>query len=502
MKRNHPLRFLKGLLFGSLFITTTEAQISYNIESEAVGGNGTNTPFWLMSNQHGLSSVDLNNGYVRVGLKNEYDAAKIFDYRYGLDVVEANNYTSKFILQQAYFDLRFKKIELSLGSKEYNSILKNQSLSSGGMSWSGNARPIPMVRLGSNDFMSFPWLFHNRLKLKAAVAFGWFTDGGFQAENVRFDTRNPNSSFSNFYNRKLVYHQKQVIANYDFANSPWSMTIALQLEMQFCGDKYYTENNVLKILSTPPTFKHYFMALVPSQGDSQSAIGDQQYVFGNTLGSEHFVFNYRKPEFEIKAYLENFFEDFGGMSKQNGFDGLWGFEYERKIKRGITGVVVEYLQTTDQSGPIHWAPGDYPTAKLRDQATGNDDYYNNFNYTGWEHWGMTNGNPLISSPIYNTDGTLRMENNRVKALHVGVSAAISSEWEGRFLGTVSRGWGRHYLPFTETKDAKSMLLELCYSPKKCKGWTFAASGALDRGTLYGDNSALSLKISKKGFISK
>ncbi|MDD2797076.1 MAG: capsule assembly Wzi family protein [Bacteroidales bacterium] len=478
------------------------AQTTYRLESEIVGGSGDHTPFWLVNNRHGLSSLETPNGYVKVGLKNEYDLNKSVDYRVGLDVVKAQNYTSNYILQQAYLDLRFKKFELSMGAKEYNSILKNQRLSSGGMTWSGNARPIPMVRLNTNDYISFPWLLHNRLKLKGSMAFGWFTDGDFQAKNVVFDSQNTNSSFVNFYNRKVIYHQKMMTADYAFKNSPWAITIALQMDMQFSGDKYSMKNGVLTMEHTSPSFKHYMMALIPSSGDKGSATGDQQYVFGNTLGSEHIMLHYSNPEYEWKVYLENFFEDFGGMAKQNRLDGLWGLEYESKINKGITGVVVEYLQTSDQSGPIHWAPSDYPTAKLRDQATGNDDYYNNFYYTGWEHWGMTNGNPLISSPIYNSNGSLRMMNNRVKSIHLGMSAAITSELEGRFLGTVSRGWGRHYLPFEETKDSQSMLVELNYSPKRWGGWKFTASGAMDRGDLYGDNSAFSFKISKTGTITK
>ena len=499
MKNSRYLFIPIGLIL-FFFTSPIFSQSTYNIESEAITGIGANTPFWMMSNRHGIASIDKNNGYLRAGVFNTTNVSNSLNFHFGLDIVETHNYTSKFILQQAFCDIDYKKFELSIGSKEYPGIQKNQLLSSGGMSWSGNARPIPMVRLSTPKYISFPWLFHNALKVKAAVAFGWFTDGDYQARTIRFDSINKNSSYTNTYTKNVLYHQKEFSLMYNFPKSAWSITFDGQLENQFCGDRYYVDHNVIKVISTPITLKHYWMILIPSQGDSQSPTSDQVYAFGNTLGSELLTISYHPKDYEIKGYIENFFEDFSGMSKQNGFDGLWGLEYASQTKQGITGVVLEYLQTTDQSGPIHWAPSDYKGTNLTNQATGNDDYYNNGNYTGWEHWGMTNGNPLLSSPIYNTDGTLRIQNNRVKAFHIGLSAALNHTLDARILTTYSQGWGRHYLPFEKVKTTTSALIELNYSPSKLNGWRFTASTAIDRGTLYGDNSALSLKISKKGSL--
>lgn len=494
------MKLIKTALLSVLLLfafQNTEAQYRYATETEAVVGDGLHTPFWMMNNRHGLSSPDLDNGYLRAGVFKDYSKEKVFDYRFGFDAAAAYHYSSKFVVQQAYLDILYKKLELSLGSKEYPGHLKNQSLSSGGLTWSGNARPIPMVRLSTSDYVSFPWLFHDRLKIKAAVAYGWFTDGDYQARTTVF---NPNSqgSGSNFYNKNVLYHQKELFMRYDVPESPWSFTVGLEFDSQFCGEKYYLNNNAIQSDKVAPSFKYYLMALIPLPGDKNSPAGDQQYVFGNTLGSEHFVIHYHQKDYELKAYLENYFDDFGGMSKQNGWDGLWGFEYKNNGQKGITGVVLEYLQTTDQSGPIHWAPHDYPNTSLKDQATGNDDYYNNYYYSGWAHWGMTNGNPLLTSPVYNTDGTVRIQNNRVKAYHLGVSGAVSTSLSGRILATYSDGWGRHYNPFLEIKSATSLLLEINFAPSKAKGWTFTASGGHDSGSLYGNNTALSLKISKKG----
>ena len=65
-----------------------------------------------------------------------------------LDLVAATGFTSAFIVQQAYVNIRYKWLGFYAGSKELDSPLLNQQLSSGGMTWAGNARPIPQVQIG------------------------------------------------------------------------------------------------------------------------------------------------------------------------------------------------------------------------------------------------------------------------------------------------------------------------------------------------------------------
>lgn len=44
---------------------------------------------------------------------------------------------------------------------------------------------------------------------------------------------------------------------------------------------------------------------------------------------------------------------------------------------------------------------------------------------------MSMGNPLVASPIYNNNGNLAFQYNRVKAIHLGWSGDISNEWTYR-----------------------------------------------------------------------
>ena len=113
------------------------------IEYGAAGHVGDNTPFWQTSLRHGLSALD-DNTYLRAGAFYE-GTTDDWHYDAGLDLAAAAGFTSVFVVQQAYVEAGWRWIELSVGSKEIDSPLLNQELSTGGMTWSGNARPIPQI---------------------------------------------------------------------------------------------------------------------------------------------------------------------------------------------------------------------------------------------------------------------------------------------------------------------------------------------------------------------
>ena len=198
-----------------------------------------------------------------------------------------------------------------------------------------------------------------------------------------------------------------------------------------------------------------------------------------------------KEDFSISAYLDNHFDDFSAMAKLNGWDGLWGVEYKSNHKQAINGIVIEYLQTTNMSGPLHGLQN-----SVVGKTGGADNYYNNGYYPGWAHWGMAIANPLIASPIYNKDGDMSFKYNRVKALHLGWSGDISSEW--RYVAKLShnRTWGTPHRPIPDILENFSTFASFYYTPRKWKGWCFNASLALDMGEIYGDNFGVQLKVHK------
>ena len=389
--------------------------ISSFVEYGASVHTGDNTPLWQVSNQHGLSSID-NNTYLRGGAFYT-DTIRQWRLEGGLDMAVASGFTSTFILQQAYADIRYKWLGILIGSKEIDSPLLNQQLSSGGLIWSGNARPIPQVWIGLPEYVQvLP-----RLALKAEMSYGWFTDNKYQRKQVGEDY---------WYTKSIKYHHKSGFLR----------------------------------------------------------IGVPQ---GNFMGSEHIRMTYRHEDFSISAYLENYYDDFSGMGKLNGFDGLWGIEYKSNHKQAINGFVLEYYQTTNQSGPMHGV--DFTVVE---KTGGADDYYNNEWYPGWVHWGMTMANPLIASPIYNKDGDMSFKYNRIRALHLGWSGDISNEWTYLAKLSYNKTWGTPFKPIPNILENFSTFASVFYTPHKWKGWRFNASIAFDIGEIYGDNLGCQLKVQK------
>ena len=92
--------------------------LSYRTETCVNFSGGEHTPFWLTANKQGLSSIEKNNGYLRAGVFRELESDKRFSYAFGADLAVAYNFTSTFVVQQLYADLKYRCLGLSIGSKE------------------------------------------------------------------------------------------------------------------------------------------------------------------------------------------------------------------------------------------------------------------------------------------------------------------------------------------------------------------------------------------------
>lgn len=106
--------------------------LTYNIELQSSLSKGK-TPLWLNANKYGMSSLDKSNGYMRARVYRPLtvDDEHKFGLGYGVDVAVPYNYTSHFVLQQAYVEGRWLKGTLTLGAKEEPMAMKNPYLSSG-----------------------------------------------------------------------------------------------------------------------------------------------------------------------------------------------------------------------------------------------------------------------------------------------------------------------------------------------------------------------------------
>lgn len=475
-----------GFLF--LFLSYTaysQDQFDYRLDLFGSASTGKYTPFWITSNTYGTTPLQPNNGYFRGNLAWEHSFLNEIKLEAKADLVTAAKHTSSFWLQQLYAAVSYRNIYLFVGAKErYNSML-DKNLSTGDMTYSTNARPMPEINFAFPNYTDIPFT-KGYLQFKADFAIGKSMENDYILR-----TKNPNAN----YTIDILTHHKSLFLKWEDPNGefPFSGIIGLEHAAQWAG---WTSN----FGKQPSSLKDFLRILLCEDGDSTATQSDQINVLGNHLGTYNVKIAYKNEKFLLALYKQHYYEDNSGLELANWRDGIWGGEITFFNYPFLQKIVMEYLQTTNQSGPLHFLYYDwilYPNAR----GGGNDNYYNNSGYfSGWSYFGKAIGNALLTSPEYNDDHTLSFKNNRVKALHLGLEGKITSELFYRMLFTEMSGWGTFYKPFVKKKDNFSSLIECTYEPKKQKGWQISLQVSFDKGDLYGDNFGCSLKISKSGMI--
>lgn len=484
---NHFNKLILFYLFISINITSVAQNLlHYEISTEIQCGNGRFSPYYFTSNKHGVTSINPNSGYIRAALFKELDLSKKFSYGFGIDLAGSYNNNSEVWIQQLYGELKYRCFSLNIGSQEHNNILKNQQLSSGGLVWSGNARPIPQIRLGISEFTEIPGT-KGWLQIKGDISYGLFTDKNWLEEHYNY--------MNWFVTTGAWYHQKKIYFRSN-EKKPFRVTIGGEFAAQFGGcQKWYKKGVLTHNINNKVRFKDFLAVLIPHSGDANTTIGDQAYYYGNHIGSWQANAEYKfKNKSILKGYFEWLFEDGSGIGKLNGWDGLWGVEYSTNQAGFISSVLIEYLQTTNQSGPIHFASGDYSNTNITTEATGADDYYNNYFYNGWAHYGMSNGTAFLKSPAYNQDGFLRFSDNRVKGFHLGITGFISPIIKYRILYSYRRSWGTPFIPSLQINRNSSGFIEVRYTCPQLKNIQLLGALGFDKGNLYGDNLGISFGI--------
>ena len=160
----------------------------------------------------------------------------------------------------------------------------------------------------------------------------------------------------------------------------------------------------------------------------------------------------------------------------------------------MNAVVLEYLCTKHQSGPVYHDHSQLISTHLG----GMDNYYNHHLYTGWQHWGQVMGNPLYLSPLYQEGHDIEVGNNRFVAWHLGLSGRPLKHLDYRVLATYQTGYGTYHKPYLPERHQFSMLAEACY--KLMQGWSVKGALGFDSGKILGDNFGVQFTIIKQGVL--
>lgn len=485
--------------------------LEYRVEAQGSFSSGK-TPLWLNANKYGLSSLKENNGYLRGSLIRPLrtDSLRRWGVGYGLDVAVPYNYTSHWVIQQAFAEVRWLHGALEIGSKERAMELKNNRLSSGSQTLGINARPVPQVRLSLPEYWTLP-IGGRWLHLKGHIAYGMTTDDNWQTDFTHRQSK---------YTENVLYHSKAgylMIGNED-RFFPLSIEMGLEMATLF-GGRSHTPDGLggMATIENAHGLKSFFKALIPGGADAPEVGTVYQNEEGDILGSWVMRVNYDTDRWTLRAYADKFFEDHSSMlqldydgygegeewntrKKRRYFlynlkDWLLGAELNLKYTRWLRDIVFEYVYTKYQSGPVYH---DHSSGNSL-HISGRDNFYNHYIFTGWQHWGQVIGNPLYRSPLYNDDGSIEVKDNRFMAFHLGFDGQPSDFLSYRVLASYQEGLGTYAKPYTKKHHNVSFLVELEGHLKH--NWNIRGAYGMDFGHILGANRGFQLTISKSGVFN-
>jgi hypothetical protein len=474
-KINKGLKIIFLTLFLFIYHTYSTAQLfknpEYTVETGAIIATGKQTPFWLISNRYGLISTNKFNSWLKAGIHSSLDSTKNIGFEYGFDIVNRYAVTKVLYLHQGYGRLKLGFINIQAGKIEEKFGNQDPELSSGGILWSGNARTMPKITINVPNYTSIP-LTKGYLEFKGGIAHGWFTD--------------------NEYIKNVYLHHK-----YIYLQAGGKLPVHIHY-----GFHHYAQwggiSNDPTVGKLPSGFSDFIKVFFGKGGEASTAAPWEETAnsIGNHLGSENLGIDIKLKDYKINTYWQTIFEDGSGRAHRNIKDGLWGITISsRNENRWINRMVIEYIHTTDQSYRENERE-QFDTTIL----VGPDNYFNHgFYKMGWTNQNMTLGTPLISSPVF-TNGTASspfIVNNKVKAIHCGISGKISN-LSYKIVYTYSLNYGTYALPYEPTKKQHSLLTEA--QMHNITPWKLNLGLAMgyDSGTMYGDNFGVQIKLIKKG----
>lgn len=483
---------------------TLKTHLTYDLSTEVAAGTGDYTAYQLVTNRHHVLATRPNTAYMRGALNLTHPFSQHLSLSAAVDGVASIHADHKAYLQQCYANLSYQSFFLEVGSREQEPVLRDAQLSVGTFVNGNNAKPVPQVHFGTNGFWSVPYT-KDWLQIHFDFGYGKAMDGQYR-EDAFYATERDNLNgrhVNQQYAKDYYYHQKHLFLRSN-PQKPIFVTVGIEHVAQFGGVGYKLENGVLTEKKKPANLKAFWDIILP-RGDANYFDNEalEDWVYGNHIGlmTCQIGWNINKQH-RVQAYLDDPFEDGSGIRKSNGWDGLWGLQYDNNQpgRQYVRRAVVEYFQSTNQSGPLHFDGGDYPEpvrSQITDLVVGNDNYYYHTFYDSYSYYGMTLGIALLTSPIYNEDGFTSFRDSRVKAWHVGVSGDVTNRLSYLVKGSYREGWGTYDFPLSVKHHSFDAMVQGQYHTGP---WQFSAAFAFDKGNIYGDCTTFDLKISYYGKI--
>ena len=444
--------------------------IKYDVGFLGVVSNGTYSPFWFQSNQYGKISSASKSTDGWIGFSKDFgNRQRLFDYGFKTNLLLQNdNLKTTAYFHEIYLKARYSVFDLIIGAREEQLGNQDSTLSCGGFLFSKNTRPMPKITVGIEHFTTVPYTY-GFLEVKGAVSHGWFTD--------------------NIYSTNLYLHHKYLYGR---------IGGKLPVHFQYGLDHVAQWGGSIPVYGQQPSNLSAFTSIFfVRAGGSDATRNDQLNALGNHIISQSMKLEVELSDYKISGYWQNLSED--GPVKlmwhaMNKADGLRGVSIRNSLFPFIKGILYEYLETTDQSGPYHDKDGII--------YGGADGYFTNGIYqNGWTYFSRTIGTPFISSPVYNKDGNVSVVNNRVQVHHFGIEGDVSG-YRYKVLSSFSKNYGSYSYPYPAMIPNTSLLFEINKQFRKLSNVEVGCSVGGDFGKLYGNSVGCMFSIRKSGELFK
>lgn len=475
---------LMGLLLGQLaYAQTVFQKTRYEVEAGTYLSTTETNPFWIRSNQYGEVPLESQVFTIRAQAKKDYEPLIYskkgqgkFAYGYGIRAVLNAGRKNQFLLSELYGKVRYGAIEFYAGRRREIVGLVDSTLSAGSYIWSGNALPVPKVQISIPNFI--PILKNGLISIKGSYAHGWLgTD----------------DSIRNYY-----LHQKSLYFRLGKPNWRFKFYGGFNHQVQWGGDVLYPRvDNGVRITKFGTDLEAYLFVITARslytldtldiKNNNATAEGGNRV--GNHLGTLDIALEYENDLNRWFIYKQSIYEAGALFYLNNILDGLHGVSFTRKqAKRGIIRVLFEYLQTSNQGGPILSNRSTIP------QLRGAEDYFNNGRYIdGWVYKRQTIGTPLIMPLRYTTGlpqnlstNPYRLVNNRVNAVTVGIMSRIK-QFDLLTRISVSRNLGNYDIPLDYSQT--SVQQQVVFPVKK---YSFTTVLAYDNAGVLQQNLGVTL----------
>ncbi len=430
------ISFWQSAKASNSFTNPVDTSIHVTAGIQALASDVGTTPFWIRSLRYGAIPVQNPGAVFKANSHKNYTLKKKYDWKYGVEITGWGGKQSDIMLTEAYLSGRRGKWEIWAGRRKEVYGLGDTTLSGGFYTWSGNARPMPKIQIGTRDYLNFlgQWL---------GVNMNW-SHGVFDSQGLL---------------KGAILHQKSLYGRLGKPTSFIRIFGGLNHQVSWGGEAKNKTGGQFDYYPSGLNTYFYVVTLLKDREvvaiDNLSTEDDTNNQYGNHLGSIDFALKLQAFNAELLFYKQTAYETGRVFSLITADDGITGISFKRKKNGIIEGIVVEHLYTQNQGLYIS-SIGKFFNAKDPHYPE-QESYFNNGGRGGWDYQGKGIGTPLIVIDSESQQGgnPFYFAYNAVRSYYVGIMGTLPSDihyvmrvsqsYHGYIAGSVRNPYDR-YVP--------------------------------------------------------